>query len=148
MVKHLNRILDRQVGESAIVAVQDPVTLGEYSEPQSDLALLKYREDFYAVSHPRPEDVLLLIEVADSTLIHDRYTKIPLYAKAGIREVWLIDLASKHLDVYRYPSEGRYTTQRRASDLKQVEAEALPGLSFDLTAVFEDRVRAGAPGES
>jgi hypothetical protein len=82
--------------------------LGEHSEPQPDLALLKPRPDFYASSHPGPEDVLLVVEVAETSAASDREVKVPLYARWGILEVWLVDLMSERIEVYREPGVGGY----------------------------------------
>lgn len=135
-VKRLIRVLTQALGERAILAAQDPVLLGDLSAPQPDLALLRPRDDFYAEAHPGPEDVLLLIEVAASSLAFDRETKLPLYARFGIPEVWLVDVAGRTLDIQRDPDGGRYTTQFRVRDLTAVEIAALPGLSLDLTGLF------------
>jgi Uma2 family endonuclease len=138
ITKRLIDIFARQIGNAAIIDAQDPVVLGTSSEPQPDLALLRPREDFYVKSHPRSGDVLLLIEISDTTLTYDRDTKIPLYAQAGVREVWLIDINGRHLDVYRQPEEGRYTTQIRATDIGRMRAEALSGVTLDLATLFDD----------
>ncbi len=92
----------------AIVAVQSPVTLVEESEPQPDLAILKFRADYYRDAHPGPGDVHLLIEVADISVRYDRDIKVALYARNGIREVWLVDLAEMRLEVYHGPEGGEY----------------------------------------
>jgi Uma2 family endonuclease len=89
-VNRLNRLLVMHVGDDAIVSVQNPVRLNEYNEPQPDLTVIRPRD--YLESLPKPEDVLLLIEVSDTTLAYDRGVKLPLYARAGIREVWIVDL--------------------------------------------------------
>ena len=83
-VNRLNRLLNRKAGKVAIVSVQNPIHLGEYSEPEPDLALLRPRDDFYAQSHPKPKDMLLAVEVADSSAAKDRNLKVPLFARAGI----------------------------------------------------------------
>jgi Uma2 family endonuclease len=106
--RQLNRLFSARVGEAALVDVQNPVALDRYSEPQPDMALLKPRPDFYESSHPHPEDVLLLLEISDSTLRYDREIKVPLYARAGIPEVWLLDLPGRRLEVYRRPSAEGY----------------------------------------
>ena len=108
LVKRLNDVLTRQVQGKAIVALQDPVVLGEESEPQPDLMVLHRREDYYAAEHPGPGDVLLLIEVADSTVAYDRDVKIPLYARHGIGEVWLVDLEEQRIEAYHHPQGGEY----------------------------------------
>lgn len=100
-VNLLNHLLTRAIGDAAIVGPQNPIILSEYSEPQPDITLLKARADFYIGSHPEPDDVLLLIEVADSSVRYDRLVKIPLYARYGLREVWLLDLPQKRVEVYR-----------------------------------------------
>ena len=92
----------------AIVAVQSPVTLAEHSEPQPDLAILKFRRDYYRAAHPGPGDVHLLIEVADTSATYDRDIKVPLYARHGIPEVWLVDLAKMRLEAYHGPEGGEY----------------------------------------
>ena len=86
-VDHLNIALTRDAGTTAIVRVQSPIQLDDYSEPQPELALLRMRHDFYIHSHPIPGDVLLLIEVANSSTMFDRNTKLPLYAQSSVPEV-------------------------------------------------------------
>ena len=107
-VKRLIRLLDRRVGECAIVAAQDPIQLGHSSEPQPDIAFLKPRSDFYAAQHPGAADTLLLVEVADTTVEYDREVKLPLYARYGIPDVWLVDLEAQVVEVYRSPSPEGY----------------------------------------
>jgi Uma2 family endonuclease len=99
----LTQLITLAAGQAAIVGAQNPLILGEYSEPQPDILVLRPREDYYRKAHPRPEDVLLLIEVADSTVRFDRKVKIPLYARHNVPEVWLVDLAQRCVEVYRLP---------------------------------------------
>ncbi|MDW8060794.1 MAG: Uma2 family endonuclease [Thermomicrobium sp.] len=104
----------------AIVQPQGPIRLSEHSVPQPDLALLRPRPDYYAAGGPTPADVLLLVEVSDTTLPYDRDVKVPLYARHGIPEVWLVDLASEQLVTFRDPSgEGyrQYATDQRGQQL-------------------------------
>jgi Uma2 family endonuclease len=110
-VKRLNAALSRLFRRRAIVSVQDPVRLSDFSVPQPDIALLEPREDFYASAHPAPQDILLIIEVADSTLALDLGTKLPLYARAGIAEAWLIDLGSGVVSIFTEPKRGRYSVR-------------------------------------
>ena len=112
-VNRLNRLFSACAGESAIVSVQNPVALDAFSEPEPDIALLAPRSDLYANSHPAPADVYLIVEVADSSLRFDRERKIPLYASAGIPEVWLVDLFDKSVTRYRKPVQGSYTDMTR-----------------------------------
>ncbi len=107
-VKRLNRLFSEMLGTDIIVGVQDPVTLGRHSEPEPDIALLKPRLDFYASGHPQPEDVLLVVEVADTSSAFDRKIKLPLYAKAGIRESWLANLDEECVEVFSKPSQEGY----------------------------------------
>ncbi len=97
----------------AIVSVQDPVQLDAYSEPQPDLMLLQPRDDFYAQHHPTPDDVLLLLEIADTLLEYDRDIKIPLYARHAIQEVWLLNLRDRNMVVYRSPAPDGYEEMGR-----------------------------------
>ncbi|MCB9286328.1 MAG: Uma2 family endonuclease [Lewinellaceae bacterium] len=107
-VKWLNRLLNKLLGDEFIISVQDPITLDNLSEPEPDIAVLKMREDFYADAHPLPEDALLLIEVADSTLDTDKRIKLPNYAKAGIREVWIMDINQQCVEIHTQPWENTY----------------------------------------
>ncbi len=131
------RLLSRAVGDLAIVGAQTPIVLGDESEPQPDIVLLKPRDDFYTRSHPTPEDVLLLVEVADSSTYYDRSVKIPLYARYRIPEVWLIDLPQKRLEVYRKPqpeyAEYQCLEQHHAG---VVSPELLPNVALNVADLF------------
>jgi Uma2 family endonuclease len=107
-VRRLIALLAARVGTSAIVDAQNPVVLDDYSEPQPDVVLLKPQSDFYKHSHPGPRDVLLVIEVADSSADYDRAIKVPQYARAGIPEVWVVDLPQQVVEVYRQPCGHQY----------------------------------------
>ena len=132
----LNRLFSLQVGDTAIVDMQNPVALDAHSEPQPDMVLLKPRPDFYESAYPRPEDVLLLIEVSDSTLRYDRDTKVPLYAKAGIPEVWLLDVAGQRLEIYRRPSPEGYREIRYPEATETIAPVLLPELSLSVASLF------------
>ncbi len=107
-VKKLNRRVGRTFGDAVVVGVQDPIRLLD-SEPEPDISLLVPRDDFYESGKPRPADILLLIEVADTSLEFDRETKLPLYAQAGIRELWIVNLIERCLEVHRDPTpDGQY----------------------------------------
>ena len=99
-VKTLAEMLRDILGKEVTYSVQDPIWLDEYNEPIPDLALLKRRSDFYRGKTPLAEDALLLIEVSDSTLDYDRNRKIPLYAQAGIPEVWLVNIQAGTIEVH------------------------------------------------
>jgi Uma2 family endonuclease len=113
-----------------IVWVQNPIRLGEHSEPQPDLVLLRPRPDFYASAHPGPGDVLLLIEVSETSADADREVKVPLYARAGIAEVWLVDLEAEGIEVYRQPSAEGYRVSRQARRGETLSPEAFPDLTL------------------
>ena len=106
-VRRLNEILFLKVVPRARVSVQSPVRLDSHSEPEPDFALLEPK-DAYIGRHPRPDEVLLAVEVADTTLDFDLNVKTPLYAKAGIREVWVVALGEEVVHVYRRPAPGGY----------------------------------------
>ena len=134
-VKRFIRLFSKVIGDKAIIAAQDPVVLSGYSEPEPDIALLRWRADDYEQSHPHPEDVLLLIEVSDSTLRYDRDVKIPLYAKNGIPEVWLLDIQSRQLEIYREPINGEYR-QRDCRRTGQIAPMLCPDAVIDLAELF------------
>ena len=112
----------------AIVAVQDPVTLDEHSEPQPDVTLLQCRDDFYRNGHPGPGDVLLLIEVADSSVEFDRTVKLAAYARAGIPEVWIAARPERRIEVYTDPDAGSYATVRYHGPGETVAPQAFPDI--------------------
>lgn len=108
---HVNRfthVFVQAFGGRAVLHIQNPVRLGPRREPQPDVTLLKPRDDYYAARMPTPDDVLLLVEIADSSLDYDRNTKVPLYAEAGIVEYWLVNLVDDVILVYRDPSPTGY----------------------------------------
>ena len=111
-VNRLNRLLTTAVGTDAVVAVQNPVVCSDQTELQPDLAILKPRADFYSHSHPRPQDVFALIEVADTSVGYDRGVKMLAYARAGIPALVIVDLAARAIDVYSAPADGVYCTHR------------------------------------
>lgn len=111
-VKRLDRLLARGVEGRAIVQVQDPVRLSDLSEPRPDLAVLRPRTDDHTTAHPGPDDVLLVVELADATVDIDRDTKAPLQAAAGIREYWLVDLPQDEIQAFRTPAPDGYREVR------------------------------------
>jgi len=103
-VKKLNRLFSSVLSPAdATIGVQDPIVLDDGTEPEPDLTLLKPRADAYANAHPRPADVLLVVEVADTTIEEDRTVKLPRYAAAGIPEVWLVNIPDLRIEVYQTP---------------------------------------------
>lgn len=123
-------------GRRYLVSTQSPVRLDDFSEPEPDLALLKPREDLYAERHPQPEDVLLIIEVAETTLLSDRNVKIPLYARFGISESWLVNLQEKLVEVYFDPVDGRYQKSLKFKRGDPLQSPTVPGLSLKVDDII------------
>ncbi len=121
----------------ATVWPQNPVRLDRSSEPQPDLAVLRRRADFYATGErPGPSDVLLLVEVADSSLRFDRTVKLPLYARAGIAEVWIVDLKRRALDCHREPEAGGYGVMTTHQAGESLALAAAPEIVVRLALMF------------
>ena len=135
-VRRLNKILTRAAGDSASVLVQDPVRLSDLSEPQPDLALLRPRDAFYSQHHPGPADILLVVEVADTSLRFDRDTKVALYAVHGIPEMWLVDLPHGRIVRHRAPAQGSYSLVDQPDLGSPLELSALPGIDVDLRSAI------------
>lgn len=136
-VKRIANRLVRTFSETdAILAVHDPLRLSDFSEPEPDIVLLRPRDDFYAELHPGPEDVLLLVEVAETSLRYDRDKKLPLYTRAGIPECWLVDIAGQALWIYRGPGPKGYANVSQAADLSAVRPFCLPTAGVDLSGLF------------
>ncbi|MEY2985269.1 MAG: hypothetical protein RLZZ568_1886 [Cyanobacteriota bacterium] len=135
-VKRLNAFFAVQLSQKAIVSVQDPIQINNYSEPQPDLALLKFQPDFYGDRLPRAEDVLLIIEVADSSYAYDRQIKLPLYAQSGIPEVWLVDLNRQRLEQFTQPQGSDYGQVTQLNKDQRACCEGFPELCLDLTTIL------------
>ena len=125
-----------QVEGRAVVSVQNPVRLGEFGQPQPDVALLRPRADFYSTAHPGPEDVLLVVEVAEASAEYDRQVKVPLYGRWGIPEVWVVDLEGDRVEVYREPTGEGYGRQRFLSRGEVLRPLAAPDLELPVDQVL------------
>jgi Uma2 family endonuclease len=136
-VARLDSLLQRRLAEGmAIVSVQSPIHLDDRSEPQPDLSLLRFRDDFYASGLATPSDILLVVEVSDTTTHHDRKIKMNLYARHGIPEAWLCNLPRAVVEVYRAPSPegyGEILTFRRGDRIAPL---AFPDLQIDIDAIL------------
>ncbi len=121
----------------AIVRVQCSVRLGRFSEPQPDLSMLRLRADRYHSGHPEAGDVLLLVEVSDSSLRFDRTVKLPLYARAGIAEYWIVDLTRRVVDVHRDPVGDGYATLQTYQAGDRVVLALAPEIEVTLERVFD-----------
>jgi Uma2 family endonuclease len=135
-VDFLSQLITLRFRRSVIVRTQNPIQLDDYSEPQPDIAVLKYRDDFYRHAHPRPEDVLLVVEVSDSTLEFDRKVKVPLYAGAGIPEAWVVNLLEESIEVYSDPAGGEYQTARSYARGRRLQSHTLAGLRLSVSKVL------------
>lgn len=135
-VNHLTHSLVHAVGEHAVVSVQGPVRLDDFSEPEPDFALLRPRADFYRDAHPRPDDVLLLIEVADTSLNYDRAVKRALYARHAIPEFWIVNLNAGEVEVCREPKADGYALMEHFGRDGAVEPALLPGVRIQLSTLF------------
>jgi Uma2 family endonuclease len=124
-------------GDRAIVSVQNSVRLNRFTEPQPDVTLFRPRADNYRTgAPPGPADVLLVFEVADSTLRYDRAVKLPLYARAGIGEVWIVDLRRRVVDVHRTPAGAEYATVETHGPDDTVTLAVAPEILVELRRVF------------
>jgi len=131
-VRRLDDLFTSALGRRVLVDKEHPVQLGNWSEPEPDLALLARRDDYYASGTPTPDDVFLIVEVADSSAGYDRRVKAPLYAREGIREYWLLDLQAGLLEVHRGPGPGGYQQIRRLRRGDSIAAEAFPDVLFSV----------------
>ena len=129
-VNRANMILARAVGDRAVVSVQNAFRINRYNEPQPDVILVRPREDFYGHGHPRPEDVILLIEVSDTTLRFDQKVKLPIYARSGVPEVWIVDLNNDVIRVYRQPKGNIYSVVETKARTESVSAIAFPEVAI------------------
>jgi Uma2 family endonuclease len=132
----LNRLFVLSAGDLAIVSPGGPIKLGEYSEPQPDLMLLKPRADFYATRIPTPPDVLLLVEVSDSSLAFDQSTKRALYARHGIAEYWVVDIPRQRIHVYCQPTADGYGEALERARTDTVSPRALPAVQVTVGTLF------------
>lgn len=135
-VNRLTFLLPDVLRQQAVLSVQNPVRLDNFSEPEPDVALLKPRADFYAARHPGPDDVLLIIEVADRSLDTDCRLKLPLYARSGIQEVWLVILEQNLIEVYRRPTPDGYQDRMSARRGEHLDILALPDMSVSVDDIL------------
>ena len=135
-VDWLARTLIPTLMETTIVRVRGPVRLNDRSEPEPDITLLARRDDFYASAHPGPQDVLLLIEVADSTLESDRDVKRQLYARAGIPEVWIVNLQDRRVETYTELEGDEYSSVRYYGSGENVAPLSFPDIALEVDRII------------
>jgi Uma2 family endonuclease len=135
-VRRLQRLFTQELGERVLVDVQNPIVLHDRSEPLPDVMLLQPRADLYASGHPRPSDVLLVVEVADTSLAYDQEIKIPAYARSEIPEVWIIDLTSASVHVYRLPSPAGYREVTSLQGGAMLAPQCFPALALPVARML------------
>jgi len=136
VVDQLNRALVMAVGDNAIVRTQGSIRLSQWSEPEPDVVLLKPRPDFYRSEFALGTDTLLVIEVSDTTLRYDRDIKVPLYARHGVPEVWVVDVNGNALLVYGDLRDGKYERHVALERPATMPVTQLPGIDLDVAALF------------
>ena len=137
-VDSLNHGLTSQLGHRAHVRAQCPVRLDSNTEPEPDIAILKWRDNFYAHAHPGPEDILLIIEVSDTTLNQDRDMKLPMYARFGIPETWIANIRDRQAEVYAQPSNGEYQRSRVVGIDETLTLPVFEDVSLPVSRIFPE----------
>ena len=135
VVNNLNRILVKSVSDEILVSIQNPVRISDYNEPEPDVVLADLSK-FDGKRHPRPAEVLLLIEVSDSTVKYDRDKKLPLYAEAEIAEVWIVNLPSEIVEVHTKPKFGLYQLVKIYNRGESVKSEAIQNLEIEVEKII------------
>jgi len=129
-------ILNEELRGRAIVRAQNPIVLDDFSEPQPDFAILKSQSNRYRNAHPRPEDVLLVIEVSDTTLDLDRRVKMPLYARAGIPEALIFNLPEDQLEYFSQPQASGYLKHSVLKRGEEFTSTIVAGLKLDVATIL------------
>ena len=135
-VARLVRYLVPQILDTAMVSPQSPLELSQFNEPEPDIAIVKFRPDFYRSGIPKAEDALLIIEVADTTLPKDRGAKLAAYASTGIQEFWIINLQDDLIEVYTNPKGNTYQTVRLVRRDESLSPQALPTVTLTADEVL------------
>jgi Uma2 family endonuclease len=135
-VARANSLFVRAFGERAVVNPQNPLQLSDWTEPQPDIVILKPRADFYEHLRPTPGDVLLVMEVSDTTLRYDLKIKLAYFAVAAIPEVWIQDVNEDLLHVFREPQASKYSVSTRLNRGRVVSPLAFPEVQFSMDDLF------------
>lgn len=135
-VKRLDEYLRDILGKAVTFSIQDPIRLDEFNEPLPDLALLKRRDDFYLEKQPLAEDVLLVVEVSDTTLDYDRNRKLPLYAKSEIPEVWIINLKNGTIEIHSEPQDYSYNLVKILRRGETAISNILPNMALKVDEIL------------
>ena len=137
VVDDLNELLVTRLAGKARVRIQNPIRLGLHDEPQPDLVVAQLRADHYTGRHPEGSEVLLVVEVADSSLRYDREAKQPLYAAAGIPESWLVDVAARSVTIFTGPTADGYSAERALRTGQEIVCTSIAGLRLHVDRIFE-----------
>ncbi len=135
-VIRLSRIFTERLTKRAIVSTQLPIVINEDSEPEPDISILQWRSDDYFSGKPSAQDVYAIIEVASTSLVYDRQVKVPLYARAGVPEVWIVKVQERELEVYRSPKGEAYSESRVLKPSDKIALLAFPDVEVRLSEVF------------
>jgi Uma2 family endonuclease len=135
-VNVLTQLLVTTLTGRAIVSVQNPVEMAPHSEPEPDFTILRYRADFYGDARPTRADTLWIIEVADSSVRYDRSIKVPLYAKHGIPEFWIINVGGQCIEVFRQPHDSSYAETFEVRAGEKAAPLAFPDLAIQWEVLF------------
>ena len=136
IVRRLVKRLIELVGDQAIVSPPNPIQLNDHSEPQPDVAILRLRDDNYQRAHPVAADVLLIIEVSDTTAQYDRIEKLPRYAAAGIPETWIVDVEQRVVEQYTHPVRDQYARLQKYFPGDTITSPVVPAIALNADDLF------------
>lgn len=125
-----NRFFQKHIGDRALIRIQDPILLNDFSEPEPDVVLVAPPDERYLENHPKPEDILFVLEIADSSLPYDRDVKCPLFAQNGIRQFCLLNLQSRELEDFREPGPNGYRSKQTFTEEQSFNLVAFPKVSI------------------
>lgn len=134
-VNSLNRFFSKNISDDILISVQNPLRISDYNEPEPDIVLSDLTK-YDGKRHPRPEEVLLVVEVSDATLKYDRDVKLPLYAEAGISEIWIVNLKKDIIEAHRNPFNDLYQTVKIYKPGETLKSEVLPELSLEVSKIL------------
>ena len=135
-VRRLSKTFHHSFREKVLVSARNPIHIDEFNEPEPDIALLKRRDDYYSQNHPTAEDVLLVIEVSNSTIEYDRDIKKTLYAEAGIVEFWIVNLPDQTIECYSQLKNGNYRLARILEKGETVESNSVENLKLQVEEIL------------
>ena len=132
---NITELLFRDLLGKYKIRIQNPIRINEYSEPEPDIVVAIKRKEGYHKRHPLPKEVKLLIEVSDTTLEKDREVKLPIYAKAGIKEFWIVNVTEKQIEVYRKPKDQQYASKKIFKKGENIKCELID-FNFSVSDIF------------